>query len=394
MREPAVRAGVSGDTLRPLREPSVRETRETARRGLFVTGTDTGVGKTVLAAAIAAALRARGERVAAAKPVLTGTDEPPDTWPHDDELLASATSQAPTEVAPVRFGPPVSPHLAAELAGTRLSVAELAARTLATGDGDATLVVEGIGGLLVPLGAGASVRDLARALGLGVVVAARTGLGTINHTLLTLEAARAGGLDVRAVVLGPWPRGPSALERSNAATIAELGRVAVATLGEVASPDPDALAAAARDLPLDDWLGAGRTAAPPLDHLVIAVSDWERSNAFYREVVGVEVRRAPGDPPRFRYRLAGVQLNVHGPGMDPQPVARIPAAPGMADLCFAWPGPIEGAAAHLRRHGVAVEEGPVPRYGARGPAQSVYFRDPDGSLLEFMSYAAGGEPAP
>jgi len=360
------------------------------RRGLFVTGTDTGAGKTVVAAAIAAALRARGEQVAAAKPVLTGIDEPPAAWPPDDELLAAATGQAPTDVAPVRFGPPVSPHLAAELAGTRLAVADLAARTLATGDRDATLVVEGVGGLLVPLGGGASVRDLARALGLGVVVAARTGLGTINHTLLTVEAARTGGLDVRGVVLTPWPREPSALERSNAATIAELGSVVVATLGEVAHPDPAALAAAAGELPLDDWLGAAPPAPPPLDHAVIAVSDWQRSNAFYRDVVGADVVRAPGDPPRFRYRLAGMQLNVHGPGMDPHPVARIPAAPGMADLCFVWSGSIAEAAAHLRRHGIELEEGPVPRHGARGPARSVYFRDPDGSLLEFMSYAAGG----
>src|SRR5439155_8901753 len=312
-------------------------------------------GKTALAAAIAAGLRERGERVVAAKPVLTGIDEPPAEWPPDDELLAAATGQAGADVAPVRFGPPVSPHLAAELAGMRLVVGELAARTLATGDPGATLVVEGIGGLLVPLGEGASVRDLACALGLGVVVAARPGLGTINHTLLTLEAARAGGLDVRAVVLTPWPRRPSALERSNAATIADLGRVAVATLGEIADPRPDALVAAGRGLPLDDWLATPPPAAtPPLDHAVIAVSDWERSNAFYRDVVGAEVRRAPGDPPRFRYRLAGVQLNVHGPGMDPAPLARIPAAPGMADLCFVWPGPIEGAAAHLRRQGVGV----------------------------------------
>ncbi|HEY3019120.1 MAG TPA: VOC family protein, partial [Solirubrobacteraceae bacterium] len=216
------------------------------------------------------------------------------------------------------------------------------------------------------------------------------GLGTINHTLLTLEAARAGGLDVRAVVLTPWPRSPSTLERSNADTIGELGGVAVSTLAEVASPAPEALAAAARALPVDDWLAAARpAAAPPVDHFVIAVSGWERSNAFYRDVVGADVVRAPGDPPRFRYRLAGVQLNVHGPGMDPQPVARIPAAPGMADLCFVWPGPIDAAVAHLRRHDVEVEEGPVPRNGAHGRAQSVYFRDPDGSLLEFMSYAGG-----
>ena len=122
-----------------------------------------------------------------------------------------------------------------------------------------------------------------------------------------------------------------------------------------------------------------------LDHVVIAVSEWERSNAFYRDVVGAELVGLE-DPPRWRYRFGDQQLNVHGPGMDPQPVARIPAAPGMADLCFVWEGDIEEAVAHLERRGVEVEDGPVPRNGARGPGQSVYFRDPDGSLLEFIAY--------
>ncbi len=122
-----------------------------------------------------------------------------------------------------------------------------------------------------------------------------------------------------------------------------------------------------------------------VDHVVIAVSDWERSNAFYRDVVGADVVGLD-DPPRWRYRIGDVQLNVHGPGMDPQPVARIPAAPGMADLCFVWDGDVEEAVAHLERHGVEVEEGPVPRNGARGVGRSVYFRDPDGALLEFIAY--------
>lgn len=122
-----------------------------------------------------------------------------------------------------------------------------------------------------------------------------------------------------------------------------------------------------------------------LDHIVIAVSEWDVSNAFYRDVVGAELVGLD-DPPRWRYRFGDVQLNVHGPGMDPAPVARIPAAPGMADLCFVWDGRAEEAIAHLERHGVMVEEGPVPRNGAQGKGTSVYFRDPDGSLLEFIAY--------
>jgi catechol 2,3-dioxygenase-like lactoylglutathione lyase family enzyme len=121
-----------------------------------------------------------------------------------------------------------------------------------------------------------------------------------------------------------------------------------------------------------------------LDHVVVHVSDWERSNAFYREVLGAEL--IEGDRGRTHYRLGHQQLNVHGPGSSPQPVARRPAEPGGADLCFVWDGPIESAVDHLRERGVEVIEGPVPRFGGRGEGTSVYFRDPDGSLMELISY--------
>ena len=126
--------------------------------------------------------------------------------------------------------------------------------------------------------------------------------------------------------------------------------------------------------------------AVALDHVVIHVSDWERSNGFYRDVLGAELIERDGSEARH-YRFGTQQLNVHGPGQDPSPVALRPAAPGGADLCFAWDGPIEDAVRHLEAHGVGVEEGPVTRYGGRGRGTSVYFRDPDGSLLEFLSYA-------
>lgn len=224
-------------------------------RGLFVTATDTGVGKTVVAAAILAALRARGERVAAFKPVLTGTDEPPDPdWPPDDELLAAAAGMRAEEVAPARFGPPVSPHLAARLAGEQLDPAALRAAFAARAAEADVVIAEGVGGLLVPLTPDYLVRDLARDLGLPLVVAARPGLGTINHTLLTLEAARAAGLTVAGVVLTPWSEGPSTMEKDNRATIARLGGVEVAALPRLAHADPALLARVGGDLPLGRWL--------------------------------------------------------------------------------------------------------------------------------------------
>ena len=121
-----------------------------------------------------------------------------------------------------------------------------------------------------------------------------------------------------------------------------------------------------------------------LDHCVVHVADWERSNAFYTRVLGAELIRRPKG---FAYRFGNTQLNLHGPGFTPAEVARLPVQPGNSDLCFEWKGPISDAIAHLTECKVAVERGPMERFGAKGVGTSVYFRDPDGSLLEFISYA-------
>lgn len=201
-------------------------------RGVFVTGTGTGVGKTVVAAAIARTHAAAGRRVHVFKPVLSGLDEPGEP---DHELLrrAAGCAQTDDEIAPHRFGPAVSPHLAARMAGETIDPAALLAAAQASADASDLLVCEGVGGYLVPIANGYLVRDLGRDLALPVVIAAPPGLGTINHTLLTLEAVRADGLEVAAVVLTPWPGSPSEMETSNRETIAGLGSVDVRALPEL-----------------------------------------------------------------------------------------------------------------------------------------------------------------
>jgi len=196
---------------------------------VFVTGTGTEVGKTVVAAAIARTLASEGRRVAVFKPAVSGLDEGGEP---DHALLrrAAGSRQGDEQIAPYRYGPPMSPHLAASLAGEEISPQRLRQGARAAAAGAEALVCEGVGGLLVPLAPGYLVRDFAVDLGLPLVVAAPPGLGTINHTLLTLEAARTAGLEVAAVVLTPWPESPSTIERSNRETVEALGEVRVETL--------------------------------------------------------------------------------------------------------------------------------------------------------------------
>ena len=121
-----------------------------------------------------------------------------------------------------------------------------------------------------------------------------------------------------------------------------------------------------------------------IDHCVIAVSDWERSNAFYRDVLRAEIVEWGSG---FVYRFGDQYLSVHGPGTDAWYVALEPVRPGNSDVCFEWPGSIDEAVGHLVAHGIEVEAGPLEVQGPLGHCgRHVYFRDPDGSLLEFVSY--------
>jgi dethiobiotin synthetase len=205
--------------------------------GVFVTGTGTEVGKTVVAAAIARTLATEGKRVAVFKAAVTGLDEGGEA---DHALLrrASGSSQSDEEIAPYRYGPPASPHLAAALAGEEIDPERLRQTAAAAAEGADAIVCEGVGGLLVPLSPTYLVRDLAADLGYPLVVVGGPGLGTINHTLLTLESARAAGLEVAAIVLTPWLEDPSEIETSNRETIATLGAASVLTLPQLDLADP------------------------------------------------------------------------------------------------------------------------------------------------------------
>ncbi|HEV2789991.1 MAG TPA: dethiobiotin synthase [Solirubrobacterales bacterium] len=207
--------------------------------GVFVTGTGTEVGKTVVAAAIARTLAGEGHDVAVFKPAVTGLDEGVET---DHALLrrASGSVQSDEEIAPYRYGPPASPHLAAAMAGEEIDPERLRQAARAAAERADAIVCEGVGGLMVPLAPAYLVRDLAADLGHPLVVVASPGLGTINHTLLTVEAARAAGLEVAAVVLTPWPEEPSEIERSNRETIASLANVEVHLLPWIDLTDPAA----------------------------------------------------------------------------------------------------------------------------------------------------------
>ena len=223
--------------------------------GCFVLGTDTDAGKTVVAAGLLRWLRDGGAVPAPVKPVQTGATRASDGWyaPDLDVLLAGARlapdASAYARMAPCCYAPACSPHLAAREAGRPVDHAAIHDAVGRARAEHEAVVVEGAGGALVPLDdAGTTMADLAAALGIPALVVGRAGLGTLNHTLLTLEALRARGVTVAAVVLTatqPVPdAGTARLHADNAATIARLGAVTVAgPLPHRTQPAPDAVAA-------------------------------------------------------------------------------------------------------------------------------------------------------
>jgi dethiobiotin synthetase len=189
--------------------------------GIFVAGTGTGVGKTVVAAAIALAARAAGRSVAPLKPAQTGDDG---AIVGDAEFVARllGLDEPPGAICPYRLRPPLAPAVAAELEGVRLDPAAVAAAYADLSGRYDTVVVEAAGGALAPFSDGVDMAGLAALLGLPVVVAARPGLGTLNHTLLTLEALHRRGLTVLGVVISGYPDEPALDALTNPRALARL----------------------------------------------------------------------------------------------------------------------------------------------------------------------------
>lgn len=227
------------------------------RPGVFVTGTDTDVGKTVIAAAIAAALRDDSRRVAVLKPVATGCVYGREGLISEDaELLAAAsdTDQPLDLICPNRYAEPLAPSVAARRAGVSVDYEAIARSVRLVGDVD-SWVVEGAGGVMTPLDETHTVRDLAAALRLPAVIVATPKLGAINHTLLSIEALRAVGVVVIGVVLNRYPTDtPGVAEETCAGEIERLGRVPVLAVVPFEPFTPPTLPAGVRSaIDAVDW---------------------------------------------------------------------------------------------------------------------------------------------
>ena len=187
---------------------------------ILVTGTDTGIGKTVVAAALVLGLRDRGVRAVGFKPVETGLG---DESASDVAILAAASAADEPLAEPLlQLGEPLAPAVAADRAAKSLDTAQVEARLQALRAAGYSVVVEGAGGILVPLAWGYTALDLAERMGLEAVIVGRAGLGTLNHVTLTFEALRSRGVTVRGIVLNGRGEPPQLAEATNPAALARL----------------------------------------------------------------------------------------------------------------------------------------------------------------------------
>jgi dethiobiotin synthetase len=201
-------------------------------RGLFISGTDTSVGKTYVTTALVSLLRSQGKTVRVRKPVATGAEWVAGRWLSEDtRLLAEAAGEVDfAKVTRWSFAAPAAPPVAARLQGATLSLDDVVDETRRCYAPGSILLVEGVGGLLCPLTEQATIADLAMALGLPLIVVARRGLGTLNHTLLTLEAARQRCLPVAGVVVNETTPLNGIAEEHNISELRRLGAPVLAVL--------------------------------------------------------------------------------------------------------------------------------------------------------------------
>lgn len=201
----------------------------TQPRVIFFTGTDTGVGKTTVVCAVARTLRQMGRSVGVCKPIATGAERTSGGWiAEDTRLLADAIAVHPFESTITRwtFTEPLAPNVAARRAGVTLELTEIAneVRQRIAASQNELFLIEGVGGLLCPLTDSATIADLIATLGVPLVIVSRRSLGTLNHTLLTLEVARGRGLDVRGVIVNETEPPDGLADQTNLDELSRLVR--------------------------------------------------------------------------------------------------------------------------------------------------------------------------
>ncbi|MER3446898.1 MAG: dethiobiotin synthase [Candidatus Dadabacteria bacterium] len=190
-------------------------------KGIFVTGTDTGVGKTVVSAVLAWILKRSGRRVAIIKPVQTGTNS---GGLMDIEFIQRVIGENYTidEVCPYRFPLPLAPSVASYLSGEEIDLKRINSAFHNLSSNHDVVIVEGAGGLLVPITDNYLMSDLACDLGLHLIIVTRPSLGTLNHTLLTVESAKHRGLRILGIVINKFPLNPEIAERTNPELILKM----------------------------------------------------------------------------------------------------------------------------------------------------------------------------